>query len=45
VLRIPYDPQIAGGGAIDFASLQPATRQAAREIAATLIEGLRAKAA
>jgi MinD-like ATPase involved in chromosome partitioning or flagellar assembly len=45
VLRIPYDPQIAGGGAIDFASLQPATRQAAREIAATLIGGLRAKAA
>ncbi|WCD91844.1 MinD/ParA family ATP-binding protein [Microbacterium sp. nov. GSS16] len=45
VLRIPYDPQIAGGGAIDFGSLQPATRQAAREIAAALIEGLRAKAA
>jgi MinD-like ATPase involved in chromosome partitioning or flagellar assembly len=45
VLRIPYDAQIAGGGAIDFASLQPATRQAAREVAATLIEGLRAKGA
>lgn len=45
VLRIPYDPQIAGGGAIDFGSLQPATRQAAREIAAALVEGLRAKAA
>ena len=45
VLRIPYDPQIAGGGAIDFASLQPETRRAAREVAATLIEGLRAKAA
>ncbi|QMU98819.1 MinD/ParA family protein [Microbacterium esteraromaticum] len=44
VLRIPYDAQIAGGGAIDFASLQPATRQAAREVAAALIEGLRAKA-
>ncbi|GAA2847880.1 MinD/ParA family protein [Microbacterium arabinogalactanolyticum] len=45
VLRIPYDPQIAGGGAIDFASLQPETRRAAREIAATLVEGLRVKAA
>lgn len=45
VLRIPYDPQIAGGGPIDFASLQPETRRAAREIAATLVEGLRAKAA
>ena len=45
VLRIPYDAQIAGGGAIDFASLQPATRQAAREVAAILIEGLRAKGA
>jgi len=45
VLRVPYDPQIAGGGAIDFGSLQPATRRAAREIAAALVEGLRAKAA
>lgn len=45
VLRVPYDPQIAGGGAIDFGSLQPATRQAAREIAAALVEGLRARAA
>jgi MinD-like ATPase involved in chromosome partitioning or flagellar assembly len=45
VLRVPYDPQIAGGGAIDFGNLQPATRRAAREIAATLVEGLRAKAA
>lgn len=45
VLRIPYDPQIAGGGPIDFGSLQAATRQAAREIAATLVEGLRSQAA
>ncbi|WP_292703761.1 MinD/ParA family protein [Microbacterium sp. 69-10] len=45
VLRIPYDPQIAGGGPIDFTSLQPETRRAAREIAATLVEGLRVKAA
>ncbi|MFD5225855.1 MinD/ParA family protein [Microbacterium sp. NPDC058342] len=45
VLRIPYDAQIAGGGPIDFGSLQPETRRAAREIAAVLVEGLRAKAA
>lgn len=45
VLRLPYDPQIAGGGAIDFANLQPQTRRAVREIAAVLVEGLRAKAA
>lgn len=45
VVRVPYDPQIAGGGAIVFANLQPETRQAARELAALLIEGLRARAA
>jgi len=44
ILRMPYDPQIAGGGAITFANLQPETRQAARELAALLIEGLRASA-
>jgi MinD-like ATPase involved in chromosome partitioning or flagellar assembly len=45
VVRMPYDTQIAGGGAIVFANLQPETRQAARELAALLVEGLRAKAA
>ncbi len=45
VVRMPYDPQVAGGGAIVFANLQPETRQAARELAALLIEGLRARAA
>ncbi|GAA3944521.1 AAA family ATPase [Microbacterium soli] len=45
VLRIPYDPQIAGGGPIHYAGLRPETRLAAREIAAALVEGLRAKAA
>ena len=42
VVRMPYDRQIAGGGAIVFANLQPETRQAARELAALLVEGLRA---
>lgn len=41
---MPYDAQIAGGGTIVFANLQPETRQAARELAASLIEGLRASA-
>ncbi|WP_175988027.1 MinD/ParA family ATP-binding protein [Microbacterium tenebrionis] len=45
VVRMPYDAQIAGGGAIVFANLQPETRQAARELAAVLVESLRAKAA
>lgn len=44
VVRMPYDAQIAGGGTIVFANLQPETRQAARELAASLIEGLRASA-
>ena len=42
VVRIPYDPHIAAGSAIAFRDLQPATRLAARELAATLVEGLRA---
>ena len=42
VVRIPYDPHVAAGSAIAFRDLQPATRLAARELAATLVEGLRA---
>ena len=41
VMRIPYDPQLATGGAIVFRDLQPATRAAARELAARVVEGLR----
>lgn len=44
VVRMPYDPQIAAGSAIVFRDLQPATRQAARELAATVVEGLRSLA-
>ena len=40
VMRIPYDPQLATGGAIVFRDLQPATRAAARELAAKVVEGL-----
>ena len=45
VVRMPYDAQIAGGGTIVFANLQPETRVAARELAALLVEGIRAKGA
>ncbi|MFS0913040.1 AAA family ATPase [Microbacterium sp. 179-I 3D2 NHS] len=45
VVRMPYDPQIAGGGTIVFANLQPETRVAARELAALLVEGLRTRGA
>lgn len=45
VVRMPYDPHLAAGSAVSFRDLQPATRQAARELAATVVEGLRALAA
>ncbi|MEZ3160902.1 MinD/ParA family protein [Microbacterium sp. BWT-B31] len=44
VVQIPYDAHIAAGTAITFRDLSPATRQAARELAATVVEGLRSVA-
>lgn len=44
VVRMPYDPLIAAGSAITFRDLQPATRLAARGLAATVVEGLRSLA-
>ncbi|MBW9094054.1 AAA family ATPase [Microbacterium jejuense] len=44
VVRVPYDAHIAAGSAIVFRELQPATREAARELAATVVEGLRTPA-
>ncbi len=44
VVRVPYDPHIAAGSAISFRELQPATRLAARDLAAAVVEGLRALA-
>ncbi|WP_321163619.1 MinD/ParA family protein [Microbacterium sp. Root180] len=41
VVRMPYDSHIAAGSAIVFRDLQPATRDAARDLAATVVEGLR----
>lgn len=42
VVRMPYDSHIAAGSAIVYRDLQPATRDAARDLAATVVEGLRA---
>nr|WP_223169386.1 MinD/ParA family protein [Microbacterium sp. MF43] len=44
VVRVPYDAHIAAGSAIVFRDLEPATRQAARDLAATVVEGLRSLA-
>lgn len=45
VVRLPYDPHIASGSAISFRELQPETRDAARALAAIVVEGLRIQAA
>lgn len=45
VIRMPYDARIAAGSAITFRDLQPRTRQSARELAAAVVEGLRAPVA
>lgn len=44
VVSVPYDPHIAAGSAISYRELQPATRRAARELAAAVVEGLRSLA-
>lgn len=41
VVLMPYDAHIASGSKISFRELQPETRKAARELAATVVEGLR----
>ena len=40
VVRIPYDPFLAAGSIVDWARLSPFTREAARELAALVVEGL-----
>lgn len=40
IVRIPYDPQLAAGSVVSFASLRPITRLAARTLAALVVEGL-----
>lgn len=40
VVRIPYDPALAAGSVIKFSSLRKATQEAARELAAIVVDGL-----
>ena len=40
VVRIPYDPVLAAGSVIDWDKLSPVTRQAARDLAALVVEGV-----
>ncbi len=41
VVRLPYDPRLATGSAIPFHELGRRTRDAARQIAALVVEGIR----
>lgn len=43
IVRIPYDPMLATGSVIDFDKLLPATQDAARTLAALVVEGLPSK--
>lgn len=40
VVRIPYDPVLAAGSVIEWDRLSPLTREAARELAALVVEGI-----
>jgi MinD-like ATPase involved in chromosome partitioning or flagellar assembly len=40
VVRIPYDPYLAAGSIVDWSRLSPDTREAARELAALVVEGV-----
>ena len=40
IVRIPYDPMLATGSVIHYASLKPFTRDAARDLAALVADGL-----
>lgn len=40
VVRIPYDPVLAAGSVIDWDKLSPVTREAARQLAALVVEGI-----
>ena len=40
VVKIPYDPALAAGSVIKFAELNKGTREAARELAALVVEGI-----
>nr|WP_246376442.1 MinD/ParA family protein [Conyzicola lurida] len=40
IVRIPYDPQLAAGSVVNYRELRPITRDAARELAALVADGL-----
>jgi len=40
IVRIPYDPQLAAGSVVNYRELRPMTRNAARELAALVADGL-----
>jgi MinD-like ATPase involved in chromosome partitioning or flagellar assembly len=40
IVRIPYDPQLAAGSVINYKELRPLTKEAARELAALVVDGL-----
>lgn len=42
-VRIPYDAMLAAGSAIDFEKLRPETQEAARQLAALVVDGLPSK--
>ena len=40
IVRVPYDPQLAAGSVVSYRDLKPLTRNAARELAALVVDGL-----
>nr|WP_240148473.1 MinD/ParA family protein [Diaminobutyricibacter tongyongensis] len=40
IVRIPYDPQLAAGSVVSYKDLKPLTKDAARVLAALVVEGL-----
>jgi MinD-like ATPase involved in chromosome partitioning or flagellar assembly len=40
VVRIPYDQALAAGSVVKFSELRKLTRDAARELAAAVVDGL-----
>jgi MinD-like ATPase involved in chromosome partitioning or flagellar assembly len=40
IVRIPYDPQLAAGSVVNYQDLKPFTKEAARELAALVVDGL-----
>jgi len=40
VVRIPYDPELAAGSIVRYEALKPFTRTSARELAASVMDGL-----